>query len=254
MTTKQPHPTYPNPAIIEALCEIHLRLEGGVVWKPSLVGDLFKELQPDFPELEPVPELGIEFSVRDAAIEQRLLAPRTRFRFKHCARPLFAQLGPGVFSMNVLAPYPGWSTFKEDILRTWSHATAVVNPVTVTRVGLRYINRIFKTNERQEPAEWLRANAFLPAAALTSCPGFSARTESAADGANRTIVTLRDERPGESSRYGAIILDIDRIIEESTPPDAETLGPRVDALHEDVWTLFDDATTDELETVLRRRG
>ena len=101
---------------------------------------------------------------------------------------------------------------------------------------------------------WLRANAFLPAAALTSSRGFSARTESASDEINRTIVTLRDEEPGESNSFGAIILDIDRIIEEPTTPDAATLGSRIDALHEDVWTLFDDAKTSELEVVLGRRG
>ena len=55
------HPTYPNPTIQEAVCEIHFRLPDGVEWKPALLGELFKHIQPDFPELEPVTQIGIQF-------------------------------------------------------------------------------------------------------------------------------------------------------------------------------------------------
>lgn len=35
------HPTYPNPTIVEALCEIHFRFPEGTEWKPTLVGEFF---------------------------------------------------------------------------------------------------------------------------------------------------------------------------------------------------------------------
>ena len=39
------HPTYPNPTIVEAACDIHFRLSQTKEWKPSLPGELFKHIQ-----------------------------------------------------------------------------------------------------------------------------------------------------------------------------------------------------------------
>ncbi len=36
------YPTYPNPTITEAVCDIHFRLPQEKEWKPSLPGELFK--------------------------------------------------------------------------------------------------------------------------------------------------------------------------------------------------------------------
>src|SRR5438552_17682769 len=53
------HPTYPNPTITEAVCDIHFRLPQGKVWKPSFPGELFKHIQNEYPEMEPLLEMGL---------------------------------------------------------------------------------------------------------------------------------------------------------------------------------------------------
>jgi hypothetical protein len=55
------HPTYPNPTITEAVCDIHFRLPQEKEWKPSLPGELFKHIQNEYPEMEPVLEMGLQF-------------------------------------------------------------------------------------------------------------------------------------------------------------------------------------------------
>lgn len=39
------HPTYPNPTITEAVCDIHFRLSQEKEWRPSFPGELFKHIQ-----------------------------------------------------------------------------------------------------------------------------------------------------------------------------------------------------------------
>ncbi|MEJ2168025.1 MAG: hypothetical protein P8X90_21085 [Desulfobacterales bacterium] len=39
------HPSYRNPTIAAALCEIHFSLPDGAPWKASLAGDLFTKVK-----------------------------------------------------------------------------------------------------------------------------------------------------------------------------------------------------------------
>jgi len=56
------HPGFAHPGIAEALCEVHFQF-GEAGWKPTAFGDFFVALQPDFPELEPVAEMGVQFQL-----------------------------------------------------------------------------------------------------------------------------------------------------------------------------------------------
>ena len=64
------HPSYPNPMIAEALCEVHFELQEGAQWKPSLPGELFKGVQDEYPEMEPIQEMGVQFEAVPAGLAQ----------------------------------------------------------------------------------------------------------------------------------------------------------------------------------------
>lgn len=66
------------------------------------------------------------------------------------------------------------------------------------------------------------------------------------DAHHRIVVTVADESPGELAQFGAIIFDIDRIIEQVLPASRASLGKVMDRLHEDVWSVFDQARTERL--------
>jgi uncharacterized protein (TIGR04255 family) len=49
-------------------------------------------------------------------------------------------IGPQMLAFGRQAPYPGWTMFSQDILKTIQVLFRVIPAVTVTRLGLRYIN------------------------------------------------------------------------------------------------------------------
>lgn len=246
-----PHPSFPNPVITEALCELHVRgSDKGDAWPTDLVGDFYGVMQPDYGRLEPLPELGVEVSLTEAGLNQRILAPKSRFRFHHAERALAVHLAPGIVSVNVLAPYPGWDSFRREILATWTRAIEVIHPLSVVRIGLRYINRIPNRSVEDLPSVWLRATGFLPQGALRYASGYSARTEVRTDEFNRIIVSLQHEPSAVAVEPGTVLFDIDRILERDLPTDLRTLGSEVDVLHEDVWRIFADAKTDRLSHLM----
>jgi uncharacterized protein (TIGR04255 family) len=101
------HPTYPNPIIQEAVCEIHFRLPDGVAWKSSLFGELFKRAQPEFPELEPVAQMGLQVQLEPSGVGHTLLPMQHQIRYKHASRNLLLQLSEHTLAVNVMPKYPG---------------------------------------------------------------------------------------------------------------------------------------------------
>ena len=47
------------------------------------------------------------------------------------------------FTFNKLKPYENWELFSSEAKRLWSIFCQVANPIKITRVALRYINKIF---------------------------------------------------------------------------------------------------------------
>lgn len=247
-----PHPSYPNPTIAEALCEIHFALPDDAPWKASFAGDLFKKIQDDFPVMEPKTEIDFQFELGPQPIGHSLLPPRQRMCYKHKDRPLLLQLGPNVFTVNVLPEYAGWDMMCQDVLGAWQQAKKALKPEKITRIGLRYINRISMTNDEDMPGEWFHASDYLPVAVLRSKGSFLSRVESQIDPENRIIVTFAESRSDNDSQKKDIIFDIDRIRYKTIPLKDKTLLSEMNHLHDHIWEIFKSAQTDRLKAYLER--
>jgi uncharacterized protein (TIGR04255 family) len=248
MTTE--HPSYPNPIIQEALCEIHFQLGEGRAWAPVLFGAFSKQIQNEFPESEPVAEVGIRISVGPEGLGQTLLPPRQRMRYRHKARPLTWQLSDTILTINILPKYPGWTQMRTDVLDAGDQLGRLLGPVGISRIGLRYINRLERMGAGEKPGDWLVSSDYLPRGVLASGPGFFARIETRLDAENRLIVTL-GELPVEPEQTPVFVLDIDRIVERKTMSDHASLPTELDRLHDAVWDVFAASRSERLEQYLR---
>ena len=248
------HPTYPNPTIQEALCEIHFRLPDGIKWNPTLFGEFFKQIQPDFPDLEPVTEVGVQLQFGSGGVGQAILPPRQRMRYKHASRNLLLQLSENILSVNVLPRYHGWSEMSRDILYAWGKAREVIKPASVTRIGLRYINRIEKANPDERAGDWLAASDYVPKAVLASLPGFLSRLEARPDPGSQIIVTVGGPPAANEGGSRSIILDIDCITESDIAVGDSSILEQVKRLHETAWMIFASTMTPRLEQLLKGEG
>lgn len=247
------HVTYPNPVITEAVCDIHFRLAEPYTWKPSFPGELFKQIQNDYPEMEPVVEMGVQLEFGPSGTGTKILPQSQKIRFKHGTRPLIMQLGEESLSVSVLAPYQGWKMMMNDALSIWEQVKEVLHPETIIRIGLRFINRIDREVEQERPGDWFVANDYFPKVALNSEPGFLMRVQTRLDRENTLIVTLGDIGPESGNAFGAFIFDIDRIVERELNTQQNILKQEIDRLHSDVWRVFSSAKGKRLEALLERR-
>lgn len=242
------HPTFPNPTIAEALCEIHFTFRTDPSWRAKRAGELFKVLQDEFPTMEPQLEAAVHLDVGGQGISQRV-APSQKMVFTHHSKPRLVQYREGVLTFNVLRPYPGWNEMRDELDGLWRRAASVLEPALISRVGLRYINRIPRESNNEAAGRWLKSSDYIAAVALEALPTFLSRASVSLDQNNRMIVALglSDDRP-----IRQIVLDIDRITEEAISASVEELIPKVASLHEDVWHVFENVTGEKLEAHLRK--
>jgi hypothetical protein len=71
------------------------------------------------------------------------------------------------------------------------------------------------------------------------------------DNENRVIVTLAHDRSDSFEAHGAMILDIDRIVEKVISPEWHALEAEMEKLHEAVWVVFEAARGPNLEALLQ---
>ena len=254
MARRKAHPNYPNPTIAEALCELHFKLADGVDWKSTLPGEVFKQIQGEFPEMEPVQEvsLGLDIGQRGAGTKA-LATTKTRFRFKHRDRPILVQLSDQTFTLNALPRYPGWRTMAADLERLWARISKIIQVSAITRIGLRYINKVAKENPNQPASDWFKESNFIPKDVLAATGRIVCRVDVDRDAENRVIVTLGTQPADDADEYGSFVLDIDRIVQREIAIDPRAVCSEADRLHDDAWGIFESAKTERLERLLKKR-
>ncbi len=237
------HPTYPNPTIQEALCEIHFRLPGDAPWNPAFAGELFKRIQNEFPQFEPAATIGVQLEAGPAGTVQGMLPIISRMQFHHKDRRLLRQLSPFVLTVNVLPKYPGWETVREDIMAGWRNVVAVTAASEVRRIGLRYIDRIDRTRPDERPNDWIAPSDYIPKYVLSSLPGFLSRLQARPTEHDRMVITL-GEIAATAEEPGAVMLDMDCIVEKSIPAeDDAALRAEINRLHDRCWEVFEASLT-----------
>jgi uncharacterized protein (TIGR04255 family) len=248
MIEKEHHPTYPNPVIEEALCEIHFRMPEAHPWQTTFGSDFFHVVQEAFPQFETLIEQGVTFkSEASGSLQQQYLPPRHILRLKHKEEPYVLHLGEELFALNRLKVYPGWQPVRNMILTYWQKMVSVIKPEVITRVGLRYINLI-PLEENETASCWLKATPYFAEHVLNSSNGFSSRVETYFAPNKKAAISL-GEAYKEKSRH--LLFDIDCILEKDCAVDVEALTTVLDGLHEQEWSVFSSAVTPALEQVMK---
>lgn len=246
------HPTYPNSTITEVVCDFHFKQPDGVGWQQSLFGEFFKVIQDQYPTMEPGVNMGLRINVGPQGIGPQYLEKESRIRFSRPDNEYIVQLAPLNLVLNVLPPYPSWSKVMEEIENVWSKALGSVPVESITRIGLRYINRFPKDEKDFSLVGWIQSGDFVPRGILESKSNFLSRVQNQIDDNNRLVVTVTDVEPDEDNKLGSVILDIDRIVEDELESSTEMLLKAIDKLHSDVWDVFSSSKDEKLDSYLNR--
>ncbi len=140
--------------IVEAALDIHV--VPSAKWdETSLQGELKRRL-PDYPKIEPLRQTRFQIT------RKKLVNPIVEdvgcvgLKFHSNDNLHIAQFNKGAFVFSRLTPYADWGKFSREALRLRTIYCELLKPTEVTRIGLRFINRIAIKQEKIELADYYK--------------------------------------------------------------------------------------------------
>lgn len=243
------HPSFPNPTIAEALCEIHFGLNKKTKWNQVWYGKFYEKIREEFDTMEPKQVIDVNSILGPQGVAQAVSPPIIRMFYYHKKRHYLLQLSPDIFTVNEIKKYPGWNIFIEDIQNGWNQLCEVIKPDKVTRIGLRYINKIPRTESNRQLGEWLADTKYYPKHILSIDSNFLSRFEYNINPDHRVIVTV-GQSLNSKEPVKPIVLDLDTILKTDLSANWSHLKAHINNLHEQIWEIFFSSITPRLKKYL----
>jgi len=244
-----------TPYIAEALCELHFRpirkpetkeATQETSWEPKWFGKMLQQLGDEY-DLEPalVKMTQIISSPNKKPEVSKTQSSLNRMIYKHTDGIHLFQLSPGVLSINEVGSYPGWTTFSTHIETAWSTFSTVVSDFEVTRIGLRYINRIPRSNEAEKVGHWLSNKAWLPPRLEEQKNEFFFRFDAKINEHKRLKLTVIEEQ--STLPVAPLIFDLDVIIFNLALNSWAEISKEINNLHTTIRDEFDESLTEHYQ-------
>jgi uncharacterized protein (TIGR04255 family) len=240
---------YKNPPIEEALVEV--RFAPSEEWDLTIPGKLHehRDIKKEY-QGKPRTQKLVEAALQAGPGQPSNLAVREgvgRIQLLNEAGNRLISLGPGVLSVNVLRPYDGWERFRPRIERALRAYNEVAASKGVTRLGVRYINKIVLPEKEVDLGIYFKCGPPIAPELPSKMAGFMSRVEFLYDDGVRLLLTQASiDAPEEQS---AFLLDLDLIWESTNARSLDAMMAVIDDLHEREGAAFEAIITDAARRV-----
>lgn len=220
--------TLSNPPIKEAVIDIRALLPDD--FDITTIFDDVKNDEVNYPAIEATQRSGLEFGFKKG--QQIVKADEVEtfgYRLWSSDRKQIALMTREGFTFSRLSPYTNWENFESEAKRLWDSYEKYTSPISVTRLAVRYINRLEIQNDKIHLSEILTTPPSIPDDLSVSFEGFLNRVIIRdVESGYRAIVT---QAPSNDMTSGnpSIILDIDAFYEN-----------RDGIIISNIWTLIND--------------
>ena len=237
---------YDRAPIIQAIVDIQVRFSD----PPPL--DLFNrltaDLKPDFPESVGTHQLTLNVNV-NAAGPLSTTAEQSGFgqQLTSTKGDRILQITQTRMALTHLPPYTQWSEFRKHAATLWQKYCETVHPVGVTRIALRYINRIVTPIEKLEPRDYFDLYIQIPGKISQDMSAFFTQVQMPQRDLGpdvMAIINLATQGPQPDKKF-AFLLDLDVFAVRDMPVDAYTVFSALDKLRDRKNELFEACITNK---------
>ncbi|MCG2756881.1 MAG: TIGR04255 family protein [Desulfobacteraceae bacterium] len=200
---------FPNAPITEAVIEIKAQLPEETALKS--LESFHDHIKDRFPEKQEQRFIKADFklSQKDTTLTLPTKTGTQGYLFRSLKEKKVVQSKIDGFAFNKLKPYENWDLFRSEGRELWKLYSEIVNPIKVTRIGLRYINRIEVPLPFKDFSEYLLTNPQIAPQLPQAVSHFFMRLEvSNPDIEATAIITQAMDKPTKTKRL-PLILDID---------------------------------------------
>lgn len=130
-----------NYPVMEAIIDIFVTLPKGTTLKKLY--DFHEEIKAEFPKIKTRKKWTGNICISNEQAEiQSTQGEIEGYWFTTDTESKIIQFRLDGYSFNKLKPYKSWDSFKNEAMIYWDKYKKIAVPTTVSRIGIRYINRI----------------------------------------------------------------------------------------------------------------
>ena len=234
---------YAHAPITEAVIAFHCEESN-----ESTLGDILQvaaQLKDDYPKRSDVAQ--VQFRL-DTAVPQSSNAGRETIGYKIASgdEKSIAALTPSTFTFSRLAPYDRWETFRDEARRVWSAYASFCHPRTVTRVGVRYINRVDIPDPHGAGVDldvYFRTAPRIASELPQAMKAYFFRVELPIQRPNGIVIITETGVPPAAPNVVSAILDIDAVV-QNVQLGVEDAWGAVEQLRNEKNAVFEACITD----------
>ncbi len=156
------------------------------------------------------------------------------------------------FTHNKLKPYDRWGRFVEEAKELWGIYREVARPINITRIAIRYINRIEVPIPIEDIKEFLLTGPEIAQGAPRAMASYFMRLVLVKQHVDHVaIVTEATDQAPDDLRFMPIIFDIDVYLERVFQPEDDTIWSEFEAMREMRNEVFFSSVTDKCKELFR---
>ena len=238
---------YAHAPLTEALIDIRVELPSEVGL--SKLAEVRHEQEVDYPKQE---ELFIVQGHMTVGPEIGASATRTSNGYRFVSkdgRQIFQARLDG-FTFNRLAPYEDWNTFRDEARRLWNSYRAITSPKNVTRIGVRYINRIDLPLPINDFKDYLRTVPEISRGMSQGLSSYFMQLQLPQVDLNAMLVLNQALIPPPAPKIVSVLLDIDLYSDSDLPSNEQGLWERFEAFHDRKNKVFEASITDRVRRLI----
>lgn len=160
------------------------------------------------------------------------------YRYTHTNDKQILQIRPSIFTFNRLAPYGSWAEFSNEAKSLWNVFRIATNPETISRVAVRYINRIDIPLPITDLKEYLRTYPEVSPDMGQALSGYFMRLESPQPDISANLVLHQAMIPPPSENVVSVLLDIDLYRDKDLPIEESKLWTLLESLRNKKNEIF----------------
>ena len=240
---------YNRAPIVEALIDIQVDAEAAGTSLDDL-GALGSKIQETYPRASKRMNFVGRFSA-GAALEATTQQKTVGHVFKSEEGKRIFQARLDGFSFSWLAPYDRWESFRDEALRLWRIYAQLAQDQEITRVAVRYINKIeLPVGGATVPLEdYFVVYPNAPTESLGPVNRFLLQMQMQADEVQGYVIINQATLPSESAGTRPVLLDIDAFTTHPMIHTDSDLQSRLETLRALKNKVFEACITDKARSL-----
>ncbi len=238
------HRPLKNAPIVEAI--IDLRVKNPSSFEVADFLSLKEDLKEEYPIVEDRRLVEVGGKIEGKRIEQTIIDKGINgYFFKTSDSKNVAQFRIDGFTFSRLSPYPEWETVLSEAKKLWGLYSTKCLPDIITRIAVRYINRLDLPLPIEDFADYLTAPPLVPDSLPQGVSQFLTRVVIHDADITANIIQTMTSTP--KADHIGVILDIDVFkLQEETGFEESSIWPEFEKLRDFKNRIFFESITERM--------